>query len=158
MSHHPEPPDPLDTDAALLRRHLAMHSEPCPSCGYDLRQLEGSVCPECGQPLRLRVELQRPNLAAFVVGLIGLSSGAGFCGLLLVWALYFGLTRAGGFEPVALLFAIAIEFLVISAIIVLWVWRSGWIRRQRAARRWTLAACCWLVPVVVLLVLALMAP
>ena len=49
--------DDRDRQAQLLQNYLHERSEPCPSCGYDLRSLTGHACPECGELLRLRVGL-----------------------------------------------------------------------------------------------------
>lgn len=42
-----------------LATYLANRDVPCPSCGYNLRNLAASNCPECGEPLELR--LTPPN-------------------------------------------------------------------------------------------------
>lgn len=39
----------------LLRAFLTDHDWPCPSCGYNLRNLAGPTCPECGTGLELSV-------------------------------------------------------------------------------------------------------
>lgn len=40
-------------DDARLIDFLRNRDAPCPSCGYNLRDLTATQCPECGAPLRL---------------------------------------------------------------------------------------------------------
>lgn len=76
------------TDSEILQSFLAERDAPCPNCGYNLRSLTSDRCPECAEGLRLQVGLQEPRLAAYLAGLIGLASGAGFGGMLLIYAIY----------------------------------------------------------------------
>jgi hypothetical protein len=57
----------------LLRAYLAGRDVPCPSCGYDLRDLVASTCPECGAPLALTVVTRPKRLDAYTIGLVGLT-------------------------------------------------------------------------------------
>src|SRR6185369_3667260 len=78
------PTEPVDADA-MLHSFLAERDAACPGCGYNLRNLQGNRCPECGDELTLRVNLVEPKLGAFITGLVGLSAGAGFNGMMLLW-------------------------------------------------------------------------
>lgn len=70
----------------LLHVYLAQRDVPCPRCRYNLRALHGHHCPECGEEVRLNVGLVHPKMKLMTAGLIGLAAGAGFSGLLLVYA------------------------------------------------------------------------
>ncbi len=69
----------------FLAEYLADHDEPCPSCRYSLRGLQGAVCPECGQALVIRVGLAEPRMAAWIFGLVGISAGLGTSLLLTIY-------------------------------------------------------------------------
>ena len=47
--------------------------------------VDADRCPECGEQLLLRINLVEPKLGAMIAGLVGLSAGAGFSGLLLIY-------------------------------------------------------------------------
>ena len=81
----PVVPDPAATE--VLRRFLADRDAPCPACSYNLRGLTSNRCPECNQSLMLQVALTEPRMASFVAGIVALSCGPGFCGVLLVYAI-----------------------------------------------------------------------
>lgn len=131
--------------ATQLESYLADRDEPCPSCSYNLRALKGTACPECGQSLTLRVGLETPNLAAFITGLIGISAAFGFCAMLLSWALYIAILEQNQrvMDDIGTLIA---EFVINGAMLWVWVLSSGRIRRQAPRARWSLAAACWLLP------------
>lgn len=74
-------PDRID-----LAAFLAARDAPCPVCGYNLRSLLTDRCPECGRHLVLAVGTTEPKLGAFILGLVGIAAGWGFCTLLLVFA------------------------------------------------------------------------
>ncbi|MCA9282444.1 MAG: hypothetical protein H6812_00560 [Phycisphaeraceae bacterium] len=96
------------TDRDFLTDYLAQRDEPCPSCRYSLKGLQGNVCPECGQALMLRVGLVEPRLAAWVFGLIGISAGFGFSLLLSIYFLLliaaYGWDYFGGITELIALF------------------------------------------------------
>lgn len=87
---------PPSKDRAELTAFLADRDALCPVCAYNLRGLTGEHCPECGRHLVLAVGTTEPKLGAFIVGLIGLSGGLGFCGILLAYVAVFFLTRGFG--------------------------------------------------------------
>jgi len=132
------------TRTRLLHEYLAAFHEPCPSCGYELHALTGRQCPECGQTLVVRVGLEHPNLASFVVGLIGLSAAAGFGGLFLVFVVAMTVFRGGMGGPAAEVMATFFGIALVSSVLtVVWVRRSGRIRRAERSTRMLLAAMCW---------------
>lgn len=67
----------------MLRAYLASRDEPCPGCGYNLRDLTGERCPECNQPLTLRVGLAEPHLGAYLAALSGPLAAAGTAAVIL---------------------------------------------------------------------------
>jgi hypothetical protein len=131
----------------LLRPFLAGRDEPCPACGYNLRDLGTSTCPECGEALALRVGLAEPKQAAVLAGLIGLTAGAGMSALLLLYLVLrvfvfgdryylfrgtFMVLNAGGFAA--------------EGLATVW-WLRNWrkIRRLGPRPRRLLVAGCWLL-------------
>ena len=128
---------------AFLRGYLAERDEPCPMCEYNLRRLTGAVCPECGEALRLRVSLSEPKMAAYLCGLIGLSMGVGFSGIVLVWVLIFFLfERYIGLSPSAisvLVFQLALE----GAAMGFWLRKRRWVRRRSGIQQRALVATGW---------------
>jgi hypothetical protein len=63
-------------DAERLVEFLQERDEPCPVCGYNLRDLTGQTCPECRQHLRLTVGVRDVRLAWFLVTIApGIFSG-----------------------------------------------------------------------------------
>lgn len=139
-------------DAATLREYLADRDVPCPSCSYNLRGLATPACPECNQTLVLAVRLAEPKLAAWIAGLIALCCGAGFSGLLFVYATLRSfldgfITGSGEFFAVTLgPLALFLPLLV------------AWVRGRRRVQRWSpaakvaVAAGLWLLTLVNLLV------
>ena len=129
---------------ARLRAYLAEHDEQCPLCEYNLRGLTGTVCPECGEPLRLRVSLREPKMAAYLCGLIGLSMGVGFSGIVLVFvvvsALLYGYER-GFFDWIIV--ALVSQFVIEGLAMWLWLVRRNWIRRRSRGQRRALAVAAW---------------
>lgn len=64
-------------DADLLTAYLSERDEPCPRCGYNLRNLISNRCPECGDFIRLSVALIEPRLAAYITTLVACCFGFG---------------------------------------------------------------------------------
>ena len=149
MPADPQPPDPL------LLQFLRGRDVPCPSCGYNLRDLTGDRCPECGQEITLRIQLAEPKLAAMLTGLIGLSTGAGFNGLLLIyWAIIRFYVRPGGMDS-SFLWVIVVGFVVHGVALAAWLryWKP--IRRTRPAVRRSMAAACCVAPLVDIVIFSL---
>ena len=131
-------------DPDLLQAFLRGRDVACPACGYNLRDLEGSRCPECGDELHLQLGLVEPRQAAAIAGLIGLATGAGMSGLLLIYAGIRVLV-----EPYARMFfprfaLVTTVGLAVEGIAML-VWLRHWrrIRRQSKGRRRWLVVGCW---------------
>lgn len=138
----------------LLRVFLAEQDISCPQCGYNLRTLTGDTCPECGERLALGVHLVEPKQGAPITGLIGLSAGAGFNGLLLLYAfihwIRFSNPGLGKFIIVN-----AVGLVVVGSLLIKWLqnWKS--IRGRTPVSRWTMAALCWVVSIVDLVIFAM---
>ncbi|MCA9306858.1 MAG: hypothetical protein KDA16_10015 [Phycisphaerales bacterium] len=130
-----------DAERDFLTHYLAQRDEPCPSCRYSLKGLQGSVCPECGQSLMLRVGLVEPRLAAWIFGLVGISGGFMFS---LLMGIYFGLMLmeyggdyfGGGAELVALFGGL----LVSSTELAIWLPFRRRICRWGTNLRWLAAS------------------
>jgi hypothetical protein len=137
--------DPVpDFGADLLHAYLAGRDAPCPNCEYNLRDLAGDRCPECGLELVLRVSLSEPKLGAFLAGLVGLSAGAGFSGLvLLYWFIVTFFIRQGGGNEVRLLTIVISGLVVESAALLGWLKFRGRLRTLTPQSRWVLALACW---------------
>ena len=145
-----------DFNREMLRAFVAERDEPCPNCGYNLRELTSEICPECGLALRLRVGLVEPRQAGWVTGLVGLASGMGF----------FGIVLLVGFYQLALNGFLAWDFfawfgsLAVVHVLALSAWILGrpWVRTRTQSRRIWLAIGCWMLPAVSMLLLVLFAP
>lgn len=127
-------------DSDFLAQYLADRDEPCPSCRYSLRGLQGAVCPECGQALTIRVGLVEPRLAAWIFGLVGISGGFMFSFLM---SIFFGLMlmEYGGdyFGGNAELVALFGGLLISSTELAFWLPCRRRIGRWRAPVRWAIA-------------------
>jgi hypothetical protein len=144
--------DAGDTD--LLRTFLADRDVSCPQCGYNLRDLRGRRCPECGEDLVLRVNVAEPRQAALITGLVGLSAGAGFSGLLLLYLFILTLRDRSWSDPnLAKFVGITAGGLVVEGIaLVVWLWYWRRIRRASRGVRIALAVGCWVSALLNLLV------
>lgn len=71
----------MDAPEQHLVRWLNGRDEPCPVCGYNLRDLGTARCPECGAGLHLRVGSENTRLGAWLVGVLSLSLALGFDGV-----------------------------------------------------------------------------
>jgi hypothetical protein len=133
------------SDATLLQDFLRERDVPCPRCGYNLRNLVGQRCPECGDELVLRVNLSEPKMGAFLTGLVGLASGAGFSGLLALYGLIMitihDRSMRGFFS--SFMIVTAGGLLVLGLGLAIWIRSRSYIRRQPSSRQWWLAVGCW---------------
>ena len=126
-----------------LRQFLDGRDAPCPGCGYNLRDLQGSRCPECGDDLVLQVGLAEPRQAAPIAGLIGLAAGAGMSGLLIGYAAIVTLLRSYGGPPATFMVLTTGGFVVEGTALAIWLqyWRT--IRRLSPGPKSLLVAGCW---------------
>ena len=128
----------------LLRGFLGEFDEPCPLCEYNLRGLTGTVCPECGETLRLRVSLSEPKMAAYLCGLIGLSVGVGFSGIMIALFVVIALLFYRGGPFFGWMFVVLlVQFVIEGLAMWLWLARRSWIRRRSRGQRWALVAAAW---------------
>lgn len=131
----------------LLEQYLSQRDVACPGCSYNLRELKSDRCPECGDELELSLKLVEPRQAPLITGLVGLSSGAGLGGLLLIYAALVALSRPMGSRWLT-------EFAVVNGggfvahAAALWLWLRYWhaIRRMDPVRRRLLVCVCWAMP------------
>ena len=103
----------------------------------------------------MRVGLESPKLAAFITGLVGISGGLGFSGLLLLFVTYMLLVDGGLRADRSDLWLLLIESGATLAILLVWIRASGWIRRLPSHLSWALAVGCFAVPVSNLLIFVL---
>jgi hypothetical protein len=145
-----------ETQSQFLRDYLADADVECPGCGYNLRGLTGSVCPECGDEIRLQIGLTEPKLAANISGLIGLSAGAGFNGLLLLYCFIIALSRnASPDEMVGFVAANLVGLCVEGFCVSYWLYRWRPIRRLDPLPRWLLVAGCWFLSLLNVVIFAI---
>ena len=131
----------ISRETELLESFLAGRSHPCPVCGYDLRDLRSDRCPECGRVLRLTVTQERPQRAAFVIGLMAFAAplGASLCAISGVF--YHKLTGRADWDFLRRPLVMNCIVLVLAAA-ALWLWLrfARRLRRQSTGRQWTCAA------------------
>ncbi|MBL8990783.1 MAG: hypothetical protein JNJ48_04290 [Phycisphaerae bacterium] len=127
----------------MLRSFLAERDAPCPSCGYNLRGLTGSRCPECDQALELRVGLVEPRLAAWVAGLVGLATGTGFSGLLVLYWLTVIAQRGRAVRADQFVLVTGGGLVVEGLAMWAWLRFGAAIRRLPSPARRVLALGCW---------------
>jgi len=134
--------NPAESD--LLPAFLAERDVPCPSCGYNLRDLKEARCPECGEAIDLRVGLVEPRQAAGIAGLIGLAAGAGMNGLLLGYVVIRAVLFHDSFGGMGTFLALNLGGLLVEGGALL-VWLRRWrrIRRLSRATKALLVAACW---------------
>jgi hypothetical protein len=145
-------PSPVASeDAQNLLSFVAARDVPCPACGYSLRGLRGACCPECGERLELRVGLSEPRMRLWIGGLVGLAAGAGFNGLLLIYAGIMmwggGRMRGRGFLDPFVLHNL-VGALVGGGLLTLWLVLRRRIRTMPAGVRALLAALAWALAIV----------
>lgn len=137
------------SEAEALAAFLAERDAACPNCAYNLRGLKGANCPECGLALELRVNLQRPRLAAYLLGLVPLAMGTGFHAvLLLVLLVMLGVRRAGGPDRHVYIGLLA-GTLLLAVPFALWLRGLSWLRRRSDGGRRMLVGGAWLWTVLV---------
>ena len=83
-------------------------------------------------------------MAAYLCGLIGLSVGVGFSGIILAFGVV--VTLLGGYwgsEASWLVVALVSQFVIEGLAIWAWLVRRSWIRRRSRGQRWALAVAAW---------------
>ncbi|HVT88179.1 MAG TPA: hypothetical protein VHD56_04955 [Tepidisphaeraceae bacterium] len=148
--------DEGDRQIDLLFTFLAKQDVPCPQCGYNLRALTRDICPECGDQIKLGVQLVEPRQAAAIAGLIGLSAGAGFNGLLILYVFIMDFVRGLSGQGMGMFIVTNAGGLIVTgAATTIWLlnWRK--IRTLPKGVRWTLVGGCWLLSIIDLFVFAL---
>jgi hypothetical protein len=144
-------------DQDFLLRFLDGRDNPCPGCGYNLRDLKSPQCPECGQGLTLSLRLTEPRQGALIAGLVGLAAGAGLGGLLLIDAalMILVMRRGGGGGGLDRFIVInGLGFLVHGLGIFLWVRNWNRLRLLSEAVRRLLVILCWALPLAFVILFA----
>lgn len=140
---------PSPVEGSHLAAFLADQDVPCPGCGYNLRGLAASRCPECNQELALRVGLAETHSGLWLTGLVGLASGAGFSGLFLVFMVIIISSQAGPTGGLGLFLLATVPSLALEGLLLLlWVRFGARLRRQPAPVRGWLAAGCWVLTLI----------
>lgn len=139
-------------DSDILKEYLAARDVACPGCGYNLRGLTTGRCPECAEHLELRVASHDPRPGAFIAGIVALASGAGFSGLLLVYALV-RIALSGGRNVLpGFLIIVSINAVIETLLLIAWLrYRSAFHRHAPPIQR-LLVLGCWAVSLVNLIV------
>jgi hypothetical protein len=137
----------------LLEQFLSERDVVCPGCSYNLRDLKSDRCPECGDELTLTLRLVEPRQASLITGLVGLSAGCGFGGLLLLYAAI-SVALRGDQVPPQVYWVNGIGLIIHVAAVVLWVRHWHRIRRLRATTRGLLVLICLAMPLVFVVVFA----
>jgi hypothetical protein len=130
-----DPPASVDSppsDEQRLIDFLADRDEPCPQCGYNLRNLQSGRCPECGQAICLAVALVEPYLKAWIAMLAALCAGGGI-GMLWIAGILFA-----GMLPAPMLAPIFVHIVMIPLVFVAIARRRAFLRLSRE-RQWLLA-------------------
>ena len=135
---------PMRTEESLLLKYLDATECACPACKYSLRGAQSAYCPECGEKLRLHITMETPNLGAWLLGMIGLSAGLGFSGMVLLWGSWMAFIRNRGGVDLGDLIVLAFQCIVTGAL--MWSWNNARlsIRRQDVGTRWMIGTLCWL--------------
>jgi hypothetical protein len=132
-----------------LRSFLEHTDVPCPGCSYNLRGLQTDHCPECRQELTLRVNLAEPKLGPWITGLVGLSCGIGFNGLILsAWLFMSQFSPRGRALPRGVLLGGLLPFIALAVLLAAWIHWGPALRRLRVGRLWMLSLACWLLTIV----------
>ena len=129
----------------MLTEYLASRDEACPGCGYNLRGLVGDRCPECNQQLSLRVALTETKLGPFIAAVVGLATGAGFNGLLLLYGVI--MFRSRGNAPGLFLPITGAGLAVFGIALFVILRRRNAFRLAQPAIRTFIIVACWLLVV-----------
>lgn len=147
--------DETSQRSQLMQEFLAGRDFECPACRYNLRNLQNDRCPECGEQLVLRLSSAEPRQGACIAGLVGLASGAGFSGLLLLYFLLMIFVVDRGMPPNRAMVYLAIMFsglLIEGGLLLFWI--KHWYRIRRLGGGWraALVAGCYGVSLANLLI------
>ena len=104
--------------------------------------MKADHCPECGTHLRLAVIADRPRIASFVAGLIGLAGAVGvpFCWIIVVALMGFLPETKGEWVGAA---GFVFGLIISAAFLAAWVMFYPRYRRLRPLVRWLLAVACF---------------
>jgi hypothetical protein len=152
---------PVDVVSAVdpqLLQFVRNRDVECPGCGYNLRNLCNDRCPECGQKLEIALRLAEPRQGALIAGLVGLASGFGLGGLLLVYFLVLLIRMpdvAGASSFARFLFVNSTGFVVHGVAVLFWVRQWNRIRRTDPFHRRLLVLGAWLMPITFAVILGM---
>lgn len=124
----------------LLTAFLAGRDEPCPVCGYCLRDLAAARCPECGATLELHLSSPQLRAGPWLFAIVSYALALGFDGvvaILMIAALAARPAPTWGPYGAATVFT-ALAGLMLLPLVSTARRRHGWTRRA-AGRQWTRA-------------------
>jgi hypothetical protein len=131
-----------------LLRFLQERDQPCPRCGYNLRNLTTPACPECRESLRLTVGVQRLRYEWLIAALApGIFSGMAAFFLTCVFTIALILEGPpGGPFPWPPIIIVSFGWLSAFAAIVLFL-RRHWLLKQSGEMLRSVTAGIWFVHV-----------
>lgn len=128
-----------------LAAYLAGRDVPCPTCGYNLRDLRGPRCPECGKSLSLSLTPGKPRLAFLLAGLLPLVMSAGFCVILAIWLTLLELTQS--------VTSLCVGAAILGAASCVWVWVHSKLSRWQRWEQIAAVTACWALATTAIVVL-----
>jgi hypothetical protein len=138
-----------EREGRLLHQFLADADRPCPSCGYNLRNLTADRCPECGQELRLQIGLMEPRTGGYIASLMACSAGMGASCIMMPFFMRSFDAPYPGLAESTLLVEFALALLFLGLILIY----RRWFRRQAVEWQRTVAVCLWLLMLTLSIVL-----
>ncbi len=141
--------EPSEAVDPFLVSFLTERDHACPQCDYNLRGLQTNRCPECGEQLVLRINVAEPRQRLMLTGLAGICAGAGFNGFVILLLLILDNHMR---RPELTGFGVGLGAFLLITFTWLAAWR--WLRKRTLLIRLLLAAACWILALVDVLIVA----
>jgi len=142
------------SDDQQLAAFLQHRDEPCPVCGYNLRDLTGEVCPECRHHLRLTVGAHHVRFGWFLLTVTP-SLFCGLCAVLLLAVILVSLAAGARPVPPGIYLIELLGFVSVAAALPLLIYRHRFIRLRPRVQR-TAAFAAWAIHALPFLALLLL--